>query len=73
MLVDRFNEPLHVCTDPECEWAALSPERHFARHNEPCARLFIATDGTELICERTAGHEPPCRGTARRSEGLQTG
>jgi hypothetical protein len=62
MYLDRFEQPVSFCEDPSCEWAALPDTEHFARHNPNCAELFIATDGSEMLCELLRGHEGAHRG-----------
>lgn len=66
MRLDRFKVPTRVCIDPACPWAGLPEAEHFDHHNPPCAELFIARDGTEMLCELAAGHSGAHRGSAHR-------
>lgn len=62
VLLDRFEQPVDFCEDRACPWRSLPESEHFARHNPSCAELFIASDGSEMLCELFRGHKGAHRG-----------
>jgi hypothetical protein len=64
--LDRLKISSKVCSDPACPWAGLPAPLHFAKHNQPCAELFIGRDGSEMLCELPGGHEGAHRGSVHR-------